>query len=247
MFERSFLGQGPPVVYPDAYAEYNRLKSQYKEAVEAGDEEMARFYQHMAEELLEGRGDYIPRRISDDFSYTPPPPPPTPTPSRIRQAWPYGTLEPFVEDYSDPAWKARYDPPPPPPTPTPSRIRQEWPYGIEPFVEDYSDPAWKARYDPTPTTPMRPRNIPQGSYEPTPTPRTTYREQGMTPTCPPGQFVNPNYPERGCQPIGGGGLPGLLNTATAATAMLAPTAMPATSFTMGRAMLGEVKLVQRGF
>jgi hypothetical protein len=209
---RAFLGQVPivrlgqgkpayPVKYPDSSDIYNRRKAQYKEAIEAGDEEMARFYQYQAEEMLEDY--YIPGASAEDFS---------PTPSWPPKYWRSGT-------YSTP--------------------RRPAPSALEP---------WELEPTPKPTpTPSRPRNIPQGSYEPTPTPRTTYREQGMTPTCPSGQFVNPNYPERGCQPLGGGGLPGFPMDATASVSPMQLAPMSTYSSYMGRAMLGQVRLVKRGF
>lgn len=81
------------------------------------------------------------------------------------------------------------------------------------------------------------------SRQPTPSPRTAQSDQyNLTPEsmrpgagpCPPGQFVNPNYPERGCQPLGGGGLPGLPGLtsggATVTPGSIAPTGGIATSF-----------------
>lgn len=197
--QRAFLGQVPivgmgqayPVNYPDPYEIYNRLKAQYREAIETGDEEMARFYQYQAEEMFEDY--YIPGASREDFSRTPPPPP--------RRS--YTTPRRPRTDFSAPL---------PPPTPTPSRPRNI-PQGA---------------YNPTPTQSMRPM---------TPTQQNTIRfsEQGMAP-CPPGQFINPNYPERGCQPLGRGGiptLPGGFSTSDVSTSTFSAPSSPV--WTMGGA------------
>lgn len=213
--QRAFLGQVPivgmgqayPVNYPDSYAAYNELKRQYKEAVESGDEEMARFYQHLGEEMLESYY-YIPGASIKDFSPTPPPPRNYTTPRRPRT------------DFSAPL----------PPTPTPSR----------------STP---------PRIPFSPRNIPEQAMAPAPqvtTPTSqpstssSFRESIATGQCPPGQIPDGRG---GCRSVGQ--MPGIPTglpfgpAASVAPMQLAPMSTPM-SF-MGRAMLGEVRLVKRGF
>jgi hypothetical protein len=74
--------------------------------------------------------------------------------------------------------------------------------------------------------------------------------QGIEAGCPPNQFpIDPMHPERGCRgAISMPTLPGGFSTDSAASVapmQLAPTSIP-TSF-MGRAMLGQVRLVKRGF
>lgn len=65
-----------------------------------------------------------------------------------------------------------------------------------------------------------------------PTPSST-QTSGVPGECPPGQFVDPRYPERGCQPLGGMPMPtGGFSSADVATGMM--TSPGVTYGTMGR-------------
>lgn len=88
---------------------------------------------------------------------------------------------------------------------------------------------------PTPT-PSRPRNIPQGALTPTPTGRAEPRDPyNLTPSYQ--EDVASSFaPAQSFQ-----GIIPLTAAASVAPMQLAP------SYTMGLAMLGEVKLVRRGF
>lgn len=85
MFEPIFLGMARlaqttppyPVNYPDAYGAYNDLRQEYVDAVERGDEEMARFYEHQGEELREAYN--IPLQFKERLPLPTPPPPPDPS------------------------------------------------------------------------------------------------------------------------------------------------------------------------
>lgn len=72
-----------PVPYPEPYAEYNKLRQKYVDALQSGDDEMARYYEYKGEELRQAYD--IPlnfKEILPPPTSTPAPPPPVETPSR---------------------------------------------------------------------------------------------------------------------------------------------------------------------